>query len=74
MRTYGAYLLDEDPDDGVPFGTLAVDASWLDATGADGGVGCLAGSLTSARLWRPPAEPLGLEAWWIPPGLWPRMW
>ena len=47
---YGAYLLDEDPGDGAPFGTLAVDASWLDATGADGGVGCLAGSLTSARF------------------------
>lgn len=50
VHAYGAYLLDEDPGDGVPFGTLAVDASWLDATGADGGVGCLAGSLTSARF------------------------
>lgn len=53
VRTYGAYLLDEDPDDGVPFGTLAVDASWLDATGAGGGVGCLAGLLTSARFVAP---------------------
>lgn len=50
VRTFGAYLLDEDPGDGAPFGTLAVDASWLDATGADGGVGCLAGSLTTARF------------------------
>lgn len=53
VRAYGAYLLDEDPGDGVPFGSLAVDASWLDATGADGGVGCLAGSLTSARFVAP---------------------
>lgn len=59
MRTYGAYLLDEDPDDGVPFGTLAVDASWLDATGADGGVGCLAGSLTSARFVAPAGGAFG---------------
>lgn len=50
VRAYGAYLLDEDPGDGAPFGTLAVDASWLDAAGADDGVGCLAGSLTSARF------------------------
>lgn len=50
VQAYGAYLLDEDPGDGVPFRTLAVDASWLDATGADGGVGCLAGSLTTARF------------------------
>lgn len=53
VHAYGAYLLDEDPGDGVPFGTLAVDASWLDATGADGGVGCLAGSFTSARFVTP---------------------
>ena len=53
VHPYGAYLLDEDPGDGMPFGTLAVDASWLDATGADGGVGCLAGSLTSARFVAP---------------------
>lgn len=53
VRAYGAFLLDEDPGDGVPFGTLAVDASWLDATGADGGVGCLAGSLASARFVAP---------------------
>lgn len=53
VHAYGAYLLDEDPGDGAPFGTLAVDASWLDVTGADGGVGCLAGSLTSARFVAP---------------------
>ena len=27
VRAYGAYLLDEDPGEGVPFGTLGVDAS-----------------------------------------------
>ena len=61
MRAYGAYLLDEDPGDGVPFGTLAVDASWLDATGADGGVGCLAGSLTSARFVAPAGGTFGVR-------------
>lgn len=59
VRVYGAYLLDEDPGDGAPFGTLAVDASWLDATGADGGVGCLAGSLTSARFVAPAGGAFG---------------
>ena len=58
-HAYGAYLLDEDPGDGAPFGTLAVDASWLDATGADGGVGCLAGSLTSARFVAPAGGAFG---------------
>ena len=59
VRTYGAYLLDEDPGDGAPFGTLAVDASWLDATGADGGVACLGGSLTSARFVTPAGGAFG---------------
>lgn len=59
VRAYGTYLLDEDPGDGAPFGTLAVDASWLDATGADGGVGCLAGSLTSARFVAPAGGTFG---------------
>ena len=58
-HAYGAYLLDEDPGDGAPFGTLAVDASWLDATGAAGGIGCLAGSLTSARFVAPAGGTFG---------------
>lgn len=45
----------------MPFGTLAVDASWLDATGADGGVGCLAGSLTSARFVAPAGGAFGAK-------------
>ena len=59
VHACGAYLLDEDPGDGVPFGTLTVDASWLDATGIDGGVGCLAGSLTSARFVAPAGGAFG---------------
>lgn len=61
VHAYGAYLLDEDPSDGVPFGTLAVDASWLDVTGADAGVGCLAGSLTSARFVEPAGGTFGVR-------------
>ena len=34
-------------------GQLTVDASWLDASGADGGVACLGGSLASARFVAP---------------------
>lgn len=59
MHAYGAYLLDEDPSDGAPFGTLVVDASWLDATGAAVGVGCLAGLLTSARFVAPAGGAFG---------------
>lgn len=59
VHAYGAYLLDEDPGDGVPFGTLTVDASWLDATGAAVGAGCLAGSLTSARFVAPAGGAFG---------------
>ena len=59
VHAYGAYMLDEDPGDGVPFGTLAVDASWLDATGTDGGVACLGGSLTSARFAAPAGGAFG---------------
>ena len=41
------------------FGTLAIDSSWLDATGADGGVGCLAGSLMSVRFVAPAGGAFG---------------
>ena len=34
-------------------GQLTVDSSWLDASGADGGVACLGGSLASARFVAP---------------------
>lgn len=53
MRTYGLYLLDGEPGDVASYGKLDVNASWLDATGADGGVACLGGTLTSARFVTP---------------------
>ena len=46
---YGACLLGGAAGGGAA-GQLTVDASWLDASGADGGVACLGGSLASARL------------------------
>lgn len=59
MRTYGLYLLDGEPGDVASYGRLDVNASWLDATGADGGVACLGGSLTSARFVTPPGGGFG---------------
>lgn len=40
-------------------GQLTVDASWLDASGADGGVACLGGSLASARFVAPAGGAFG---------------
>lgn len=59
MRTYGLYLLDGEPGDVASYGRLDVNASWLDATGADGGVACLGGSLTSARFVTPAGGAFG---------------
>ena len=59
MRTYGLYLLDGEPGDVASYGRLDVNASWLDATGADGGVGCLGGSLVSARFVSPAGGAFG---------------
>ena len=53
VRTYGVYLQDAGIGEGAAGRRLSVDASWLDATGADGGVGCLGGSLVSARFVAP---------------------
>ena len=53
LRTYGLYLLDGEPGNVASHGKLDVNASWLDATGANGGVACLGGSLTSARFVTP---------------------
>lgn len=50
LRACGLYLLDGEPGDIASYGKLDVNASWLDATGADGGVACLGGSVTSARF------------------------
>lgn len=40
-------------------GQLTVDASWLDASGAEGGVACLGGSLVSARFVAPTGGAFG---------------
>lgn len=53
MRAYGVYLQDLGLGDGAAGCRLSVDASWLDAAGADGGVACLGGSLVSARIVTP---------------------
>lgn len=53
VRAYGVYLQDAGLGDGVAGCRLSVDASWLDATGADGGVACTGGSLVSARFVTP---------------------
>ena len=39
--------------------TLSVDASWLDATGTDGGVACTSGSLVHARFVTPAGGAFG---------------
>ena len=53
VRAYGVYLQDEGIGTGAAGCRLSVDASWLDAAGADGGVACLGGSLVSARFVTP---------------------
>lgn len=52
VRGYGVCLLGGAADGGAA-GQLTVDASWLDASGTDGGVVCLGGSLASARFVAP---------------------
>lgn len=58
VRAYGVCLLGGAAGGGAA-GQLAVDASWLDASGADGGVACLGGSLTSARFVAPAGGAFG---------------
>lgn len=53
VRAYGVYLQDLGLGDGAAGCRLSVGASWLDATGADGGVACLGGSLVAARFVTP---------------------
>ena len=50
VRAYGVYLQNTGAGDGAAGCKLSVNASWLDVTGADGGVACLGGSLVSARF------------------------
>ena len=53
VRAYGVYLQDAGLGAGAAGCRLSVDASWLDAAGADGGVACAGGSLVSARFVAP---------------------
>ena len=59
VRAYGVYLQDAGLGAGAVGCRLSVDASWLDAAGADGGVACTDGSLISARFVTPVAGAFG---------------
>ena len=59
VRAYGVYLQDAGLGDGAAGCRLSVDTSWLDATGADGGVACTGGSLVSARFVAPAGGTFG---------------
>ena len=59
VRAYGVYLQDAGLGEGAAGCRLSVDASWLDAAGADGGVACLGGSLVSARFVTPAGGAFG---------------
>lgn len=58
VRAYGVCLLGGAAGGGTG-GQLTVDASWLDASGTDGGVVCLGGSLASARFVAPAGGAFG---------------
>lgn len=59
VRAYGVYLQDAGLSDGTAGCRLSVDASWLDAAGADGGVACTDGSLVSTRFVAPAGGAFG---------------
>lgn len=59
VRAYGVYLQDAGLGAGAAGCRLSVDASWLDAAGADGGVACTGGSLVSARFVAPAGGAFG---------------
>lgn len=59
VRAYGVYLQDAGLGAGAAGCRLSVAASWLDATGADGGVACTCGSLVSARFVSPAGGTFG---------------
>lgn len=62
VRAYGAYLQDAGLGDGAADCRLSVDASWLDAAGADGGVACTGGSFASARFVTPAGGAFGASS------------
>lgn len=59
VRAYGVYLQDLGTGNAAAVCRLSVDASWLDAAGADGGVACTVGSLVSARFVAPTGGTFG---------------
>lgn len=59
VRAYGVYLQDAGLCDSAAGCRLSVDASWLDAAGADSGVACMGGSLVSARFVTPAGGAFG---------------
>lgn len=59
VHAYGVFLQDAGLGAGAAGCRLSVAASWLDATGADGGVACLGGSLVSARFVAPAGGAFG---------------
>ena len=59
VRVYGMCLQDAGLGDGTAGCRLSVDASWLDAAGADGGIACLGGSLVSAGFVTPAGGAFG---------------
>lgn len=59
VRAHGVYLQDAGLGDGDAGCRLSVDASWLDAAGADGGVACTGGSLVSVRFVTPAGGAFG---------------
>lgn len=61
VRACGVYLQDADLGAGTAGCRLFVDASWLDATGDDGGVACMGGSLASARFATPAGGTFGAD-------------
>lgn len=61
VRAYGVYLQDAGVGDSAAGCRLSVDASWLDAAGADGGVACTGGSLVSARFMTPAGGAFGAD-------------
>lgn len=59
VRAYGVYLQDASLGAGAAGCRLSVEAAWLDAAGADGGVACTGGSLVSARFVEPAGGAFG---------------
>ena len=59
VRAYGVFLQDAGLGDGAAGCRLSVDASRLDATGADGGAACTGGSLVSALFVTPAGGTFG---------------